>query len=149
LCRAPGTLIDDAASFIPGTDVPGYYLSSFQDWLQGGLPFQPKMCGAHEVETQLRLIWSPHMDQIEEFLALCLNCANRILGWAKISQGGLSGMVANPKIIFQVALKSNACSIILAHNHPSGNAQPSETDIQLTWKLTECGKFLDLPVLDH
>ena len=109
----------------------------------------PKVCGSREVEEQLRLIWSPHMDRIEEFLVLCLNRANRILGWAKISQGGLSGTVADPKVIFQVALKSNACSIILAHNHPSGNVQPSEADIQLTRKLRDAGVLLDLPVLDH
>lgn len=109
----------------------------------------PKVCGSREVEEQLRLIWSPHMDRIEEFLVLCLNRANRILGWAKISQGGLSGTVADPKVIFQVALKSNACSIILAHNHPSGNIQPSEADIQLTRKLRDAGVLLDLPVLDH
>jgi DNA repair protein RadC len=109
----------------------------------------PKVCGSREVEEQLRLIWSPHLDRIEEFLVLCLNRANRILGWAKISQGGLSGTVADPKVIFQVALKSNACSIILAHNHPSGNVQPSEADIQLTRKLKDAGVLLDLPVLDH
>lgn len=109
----------------------------------------PKVCGSRDVEQQLRLIWSPHMDRIEEFLVLCLNRANRILGWAKISQGGMSGTVADPKVIFQVALKSNACSIILAHNHPSGNAQPSEADILLTRKLKDAGVLLDLPVLDH
>ncbi len=57
----------------------------------------PKVCGSREVEEQLRLIWSPHMDRIEEFLVLCLNRANRILGWAKVSQGGLSGTVADPR----------------------------------------------------
>jgi DNA repair protein RadC len=57
--------------------------------------------------------------------------------------------VADPKIIYQIALKANACSIILAHNHPPGNINPSEADIQLTRKMVECGKFLDLPVLDH
>lgn len=109
----------------------------------------PKVCGSHDVEQQFRLIWSPHMDRIEEFLVLCLNRANRILGWAKISQGGMSGTVADPKVIFQVGLKSNACSLILAHNHPSGNLQPSEADIQLTRKLKDAGVLLDLPILDH
>jgi DNA repair protein RadC len=66
-----------------------------------------------------------------------------------VSQGGLSGTVAIPKVIFQVAIKSNACSINLAHNHPSGNHQPSEADIHLTRKLKEAGVLLDLPVLDH
>jgi DNA repair protein RadC len=57
--------------------------------------------------------------------------------------------VADPKVIFQVALKANACSMILAHNHPSGNLQPSESDIRLTRKLKDAGLMLDLPVLDH
>jgi DNA repair protein RadC len=57
--------------------------------------------------------------------------------------------VADPKVIFQVALKANACSMILTHNHPSGNLQPSESDIRLTRKLKDAGLLLDLPVLDH
>lgn len=108
-----------------------------------------KVCGSRDVYEVLQRIWSPKLDHIEEFMVLCLNRANRVLGWAKISQGGLSGTVADPKIIFQVALKSNACSLILAHNHPSGNLQPSEADIHLTRKLKEAGTLLDLPVLDH
>ena len=57
--------------------------------------------------------------------------------------------MADPKVIFQIALKSNASSIILAYNHTSGNIQPSEADIKLTKKLKEAGQYLDLPVLDH
>ncbi len=108
-----------------------------------------KVAGSRDVYDVLSRIWSPKIDHVEEFLILCLNRANRVLGWAKVSQGGLSGTVADPKIIFQIALKSNACSIIIAHNHPSGNLTPSEADIQLTRKLKEAGLMLDLPVLDH
>lgn len=108
-----------------------------------------KVAGSRDVFDVLQRVWSPKIDHVEEFLVLCLNRANRVLGWAKISQGGLSGTVADPKVIFQVALKSNACSLILAHNHPSGNLQPSEADIHLTRKLKEAGTLLDLPVLDH
>jgi len=61
----------------------------------------------------------------------------------------LSGTVADPKVIFQVALKSNSSSIILCHNHPSGNVKPSKADIQLTRKITQAGEVLDLSVLDH
>ena len=89
------------------------------------------------------------MERVEEFMVLCLNRANRVLGYARISSGGISGTIADPKIIFQVALKSNASSIILAHNHPSGNKQPSEADIRLTRKMKDAGVLLDLPVLDH
>jgi DNA repair protein RadC len=108
-----------------------------------------KVAGSRDVYDVLQRIWSPRIDHVEEFMVLCLNRANRVLGWAKISQGGLSGTVADPKVIFQVALKSNACSLILAHNHPSGNLQPSEADIHLTRKLKDAGVLLDLPVLDH
>ena len=108
-----------------------------------------KVCGSRDVYEVLQRIWSPKIDHVEEFMILCLNRANRVLGWAKVSQGGLSGTVADPKVIFQVALKSNACSLILAHNHPSGNLTPSEADIHLTRKLKDAGVLLDLPVLDH
>lgn len=108
-----------------------------------------KVCGSKDVYDVLQRIWSEKIDHVEEFMVLCLNRANRVLGWAKVSQGGLSGTVADPKVIFQVALKSNACSLILAHNHPSGNLQPSEADIHLTRKLKDAGVLLDLPVLDH
>ena len=108
-----------------------------------------KVCGSRDTYEVLQRIWSPKIDHVEEFMLLCLNRANRVLGWAKVSQGGLSGTVADPKVIFQVALKSNACSIIIAHNHPSGNLTPSEADIHLTRKLKEAGTLLDLPVLDH
>ncbi len=108
-----------------------------------------KVAGSRDVYDVLQRIWSDRIDHVEEFMVLCLNRANRVLGWAKISQGGLSGTVADPKLIFQVALKSNACSLILAHNHPSGNLQPSEADIHLTRKLKDAGLMLDLPVLDH
>ena len=108
-----------------------------------------KVCGSRDTYEVLQRIWSSRIEHVEEFMLLCLNRANRVLGWARISQGGLSGTVADPKVIFQVALKSNACSIIIAHNHPSGNLQPSEADIHLTRKLKEVGTLLDLPVLDH
>lgn len=105
-------------------------------------------CSLDAVEI-LRSIWSDQMEYKEEFVIICLNRANRVLGFALISSGGTAGTIADPKIIFQIALKSNATSIILAHNHPSGNIQPSASDIHLTKKLREGGKCLDLPVLDH
>jgi DNA repair protein RadC len=89
------------------------------------------------------------MDHIEEFMVLCLNRANKVLGWARVSSGGLAGTVADPKLIFQIALKSNASSIILGHNHPSGNPKPSEADISLTNKMKRIGDLLTLAVLDH
>ena len=108
-----------------------------------------KVSCSTDVYEYLIKAWSPHLDRIEEFMILCLNRANKILGWAKISQGGLSGTVADPKVIFQIALKANASCIILAHNHPSGNIKPSDADIKLTQKIKNAGEMLDLPVIDH
>ena len=73
------------------------------------------------------------IEYVEQFIILLLNRANKVLGWVKVSQGGLTGTVADPRIIFQAALLGNATSIILSHNHPSGNASPSfETPVKLT-----------------
>ncbi|UYZ57608.1 RadC family protein [Hymenobacter latericus] len=85
----------------------------------------------------------------EEFWVILLNRANVVMRQEKISSGGVAGTVADPKMIFKHALEQLASSIILVHNHPSGNRQPSAADIALTKKLKEAGKFLDLPVLDH
>jgi DNA repair protein RadC len=80
---------------------------------------------------------------------ILLNRNNATLGWYKVSQGGISGTICDPKIIFTVALQTGASSIILAHNHPSGNLTPSQSDINLTKKIKEAGKILDISVLDH
>lgn len=87
--------------------------------------------------------------QYEEFWMLLLNKANKIIKKINISEGGISGTVADPKKIFKLALENNASSIILSHNHPSGNIQPSDSDIKLTKKLVDAGKLLDISVLDH
>ena len=85
----------------------------------------------------------------EEFWILLLNRANRVMSRKQISTGGVSGTVVDAKVIFGKALEFQACSIILCHNHPSGNLQPSQADIDLTRKLVEAGKNLDIFVLDH
>ena len=85
----------------------------------------------------------------EEFWVLMLNKANRVLKKVKISEGGISGTVVDPKKIFQICLEQHASSIILGHNHPSGNIQPSEADNKITRKIKDCGVLLDMAVLDH
>ena len=85
----------------------------------------------------------------EEFWVVFLNRNNRISGRKRIGQGGTSGVVADAKLIFRAALEQFATSIILFHNHPSGNRQPSEADILLTRKLRQAGRHLDVLVLDH
>jgi len=85
----------------------------------------------------------------EEFHILILSRSNQIKSSILISKGGLSGTVADGKLIFKKSLELSAAGIILCHNHPSGNRKPSQADIKLTKKLKEFGLMIDLPVLDH
>lgn len=111
---------------------------------------RPKITCSQDAFEVLKECWDDNQIELaEHFRILLLNRANKVIGQTIISMGGIAGTVADPKIIFAVALKSLASAIILAHNHPSGNLSPSQADIDLTRKLKEAGKFLELPVLDH
>jgi DNA repair protein RadC len=96
-------------------------------------------------------IMLPHLIdlQYEEFWILMLNQANHITRRERISTGGVTGTVVDSKMVFKAAIEALAPSIILIHNHPSGNLKPSQADIDLTRKLKEAGKVLDIKVLDH
>jgi DNA repair protein RadC len=85
----------------------------------------------------------------EEFWIILLGRSSRILGKELISKGGLSGTVADPKIIFHIALQHQASALILVHNHPSGNLKPSNQDIILTKNISAAGKMLEMNVFDH
>lgn len=85
----------------------------------------------------------------EEFWIILLNKANKVIQKCSISEGGISGTVVDPKKIFKIVLDHHASSIILGHNHPSGNVQPSEADHKITHKLKDAGMMLDVAVLDH
>jgi DNA repair protein RadC len=80
---------------------------------------------------------------------MLLNRQNKVTGIFTVSLGGIAGTVADPKLIFGCALKAAASGIILAHNHPSGCLQASHADIDLTKKLRDGGKLLDIQILDH
>ncbi len=86
---------------------------------------------------------------VEQFKVMLLNRANKVLGIYEVSTGGISGTVADIRLIFAAAIKTNSSSLILAHNHPSSNTKPSDADIQLTRKIIEAGKLMDIKVLDH
>lgn len=86
---------------------------------------------------------------LEHFYVLLLSRNNKLLGIYEVSKGGFAGTVVDPKIIFIAALKGCASSIILAHNHPSGNLKPSLSDIKITTRLVEAGEILEIPVVDH
>jgi len=85
----------------------------------------------------------------EEFHVLLLNRSNTVIRKEFVSKGGVSGTVVDPKIIFKIALEHLASSVILCHNHPSGNLRPSDQDISLTKKIKEAGTLLEIPILDH
>lgn len=111
---------------------------------------RPKVSTSKEVYDILINNWDlDKMELLEQFKILLLNRANRVIGIYEVSSGGMAGTVADPKLIFSTALKACASSIILSHNHPSGNLKPSQADIALTQKLIAAGSFLDIAVLDH
>jgi len=85
----------------------------------------------------------------EEFWILLLNRSNHLIGKFQVSKGGQAGTIADPKIIFKIALENNAANIVLAHNHPSGNLKPSDSDDKLTRDLVASGNLLGLFVVDH
>ncbi|MCK5694056.1 MAG: DNA repair protein RadC [Bacteroidales bacterium] len=101
-------------------------------------------------ETVYKLFY-PLMGDLEheEFWLLMLNRANRVLGKYKVSQGGLSGTVIDTRIILKKALDILASSIIVCHNHPSGNKQPSDADLKITEKLKKAAEMLEIKLLDH
>lgn len=85
----------------------------------------------------------------EEFWVILLDRASRMVRKFQVSRGGVSGTPADPKIIFKIAIEELASSVVLVHNHPSGNRHPSQADIALTDKIYKAGKLLDIQVLDH
>ena len=85
----------------------------------------------------------------EVFAVLFLNKANKINHFEIISRGGLTGTVADPRVILKIALEQEATSIVLCHNHPSGNLRPSRADEELTQKIKIAAKYLDISVMDH
>ncbi len=85
----------------------------------------------------------------EEFWLLILNRANQVTKKELISRGGVSGTVVDTKIIFKTAVENYASSIIICHNHPSGNLNPSEADLKITKNIKDAGKIMEIPLLDH
>jgi len=85
----------------------------------------------------------------EKFMVVCLNSSNKIIKYETISIGNLNSSIVHPREIYKAAIDCASASIILIHNHPSGNPEPSQEDISITRKLVEAGKIMDIPVFDH
>lgn len=111
---------------------------------------RPKITCSKDAYKLLLETWDENkIEFVEQFKILLLNRGNKVLGIYETSTGGICGTVADIRLIFAAALKSNAVNIMLCHNHPSSNLKPSRADDELTAKIREAGKFLDIQVLDH
>ena len=111
---------------------------------------RPHIRTSKECYDLLKQIWNKNrIDMLEEFKVLLLNRAGRVMGVYEASSGGISGTTADPRLILAAAIKSLAVSVILSHNHPSGNLIPSTADEQLTYKIKEAANFHDIKVADH
>lgn len=111
---------------------------------------RPQIKTSKESYQLLLKSWdSNRIEFIEQFKVILMNRANRVLGIYELSTGGVTGTVADIKLVFMAALKTNACSLIVSHNHPSGNLKPSMADEELTRKMKAAGTVLEIKVLDH
>jgi DNA repair protein RadC len=108
---------------------------------------KPVVKDSHEIAGYLQSILRDHHHEV--FAVVFLNRANKINHFEIISSGGITGTVADPRIILKKALEEDAVSLILCHNHPSGNLKPSKADEELTLKIKEAAKYFDINVLDH
>jgi len=110
----------------------------------------PKITSSNSAVELLFESWNKdHIGLQECFKVMLLNNSNKVKGIFEVSSGGITGTLVDVRILFAVILKSLTTSIILAHNHPSGNLKPSEADKQLTNKIKNAGEFLDIKLLDH
>ena len=111
---------------------------------------RPPMRDAKDVEAYLRAVWNRRtLELTEDFIVICLNGSHRAVGWVKVSSGGFNSSVVDPRLVFAIALQTASTAIVLAHNHPSGNLDPSSQDKAMTRHLREAGKLQGIAVLDH
>lgn len=111
---------------------------------------RPKISSVKDCYKLLKELWNENtIEMQEEFKVLLLNRGNKVIGIYEASAGGITGTVADPRLILAAAIKSLAVSIILSHNHPSGNLKPSRADEELTQKIKVAASYHDIKVIDH
>ncbi len=111
---------------------------------------RPKINSVKDCYQLLKELWNQNtIEMQEEFKVMLLNRGNKVIGVYEASSGGLTGTVADPRLILAVAIKSLAVSIILSHNHPSGNLKPSRADEEMTQKIKVAASYHDIRVIDH
>lgn len=112
--------------------------------------FLGKVTDSKDVANFIRKTYSRGILQLQEgFMVLYLNNANEILGYYKHSIGGISGTVVDIRLIYATALVSASTGIIISHNHPANGLKPSQADMELTQKIKEAGKLLEIKLVDH
>jgi DNA repair protein RadC len=111
---------------------------------------RPSVTSSSDAARILRCVWEEgKLELVEQFKVLFLNRANKVIAVYNVSTGGITGTVADPRLILCAALKINAVSMILSHNHPSGSLKPSKADEDLTQKIKCAADYFDMKVLDH
>lgn len=112
--------------------------------------FQPvKILSSDAAYNLIKNFYSDDIEILESCFILLLNNASKAIGYAKISQGGITGTVIDVRIVAKYAVDSLATSVILAHNHPSGNLNPSQADISITEKVKNALALLDIKLIEH
>lgn len=112
--------------------------------------FQPvKILSSDAAYNLIKNFYSDDIEILESCFILLLNNASKAIGYAKISQGGITGTVVDVRIVAKYAVDSLATSVILAHNHPSGNLNPSQADISITEKVKNALALLDIKLIEH
>lgn len=110
----------------------------------------PIICSSDDAYKAICPFFPTHTVALKEHFVVCyLNRANKMIGIYHISSGGISGTIADPRLILGTALKVAASGLVMAHNHPSGILKASSADLELTKRLVEAGKLMDINVLDH
>ena len=108
-----------------------------------------KISSSNDVNKYIRKIFPVGIDIREAMLVLFLNNSNRTLGFSVASIGGLTGTVVDVRLVLRDALLTQSTSVILVHNHPSGNLNPSQADLSITEKVKKAGNLMDIKLLDH
>lgn len=117
---------------------------------KNGLLKTCKVTSSEDAEVFFREIFDQTQIEVrEQMMAIFLNSANNTVGYYLVSIGGIAATLCDPRLVFRAAIENGATSMIVAHNHPTGNLTPSDQDKQLTRKLVEGGRILDIKVLDH
>jgi DNA repair protein RadC len=125
--------------------VPKYKVQLVRD---GSVPFTTRICATPRQAADLFRAFVGDSDR-EHLVAIFLDTQNRFLGLHTVSIGTLDYSVVHPREVFKAAILSNASSLVLAHNHPSGESAPSEEDVRITRELQKAGELLDIPLMDH